>query len=34
MILNYLNELVVEAADVFERFLIDTGKIKEVFFTD
>ena len=34
VLVNYLNEIVVEAAQIFERFLIETGKIKDVFFKD
>ena len=33
-ILNYLNEMIVEALQMFETFLIDTGKIKDRFFID
>lgn len=33
-LLNYLNLLILEALQTFETFLIETGKIREVFFTD
>lgn len=32
--LNYLNMVILEAMQTFETFLIETGKIREVFFTD
>lgn len=32
--MNYLNEMIVEALQTFETFLIKTGEIREVFFTD
>lgn len=34
VILNYLNELVVSALSTFERFLIDTGKIRDSLFKE
>ena len=33
-ILNYLNELVVSALATFEKFLLETGKIRESFFKE